>query len=268
MLRSPWALRVSRQEASARLTERLREGAALLERWPRSWLDLEQLTQDYQHWSGENRDLLRALFEGDAPGFEYSAFHGLPPAAGDLAARAARLRDDVETKLARMSAIVARVGQRRMPDAPPDGSALASPAPVAVAHGGDDATAARVAQFLGRLAVEVALASSDVTANLVQEPSPGRAVCHAIVVLTAPVAAGRDAAAGARERALIDLGYFVGALGRSSVTVLRDDAAAVPEELFGVFSVPLDAGGAWKLWLARDLRRAGYRVDATGLLAE
>jgi hypothetical protein len=257
LLRNPWALRVSRQEASARLTERLRAGTQLLERSPRTWFDLAQLTQDYQHWSGENRDLLRALFTGDAAGFEYSAFHGRPPTPGeDLAARARRLRDDVGTKLARLSAIAARIVRRRGADVPmetPPGGAPAPPAPVALAHGGDDATAAPVAQLLARLGVEIA--SGDAAAPVAREPLPEPMVGHAVVVLTAPPA-------------LLDLGYFLGALGRSAVTVLRGDAGALPPELTGVFSVPLDPGGAWKLWLARDLRHAGYPVDATGLLAD
>ena len=235
----------------------MRAATQLLERWPRTWFELAQLTQDYQHWSGENRDLLRALFAGDAAGFEYSAFHGRPPTPGeDLAARATRLRDDVGTKLVRLSGIAARIGRRRSSDGSVEaspGGALAPLAPVALAHGGDDATAAPVAQLLARLGV--AIAAGAAASPVARERLPELTVGHAVVVLTAPPA-------------LLDLGYFLGVLGRSAVTVLRDDAGAVPRELTGVFSVPLDPGGAWKLWLARDLRRAGYPVDATGLLAD
>jgi predicted nucleotide-binding protein len=59
----------------------------------------------------------------------------------------------------------------------------------------------------------------------------------------------------------LELGYFVGKLGRNRVCALHKGSIALPSDILGVAYVPMDESGGWKLLLAKELRAAGFDVD-------
>lgn len=69
----------------------------------------------------------------------------------------------------------------------------------------------------------------------------------------------------ARQNVIFEMGFFIGALGRSSVAVLYEEQVEVPSDYDGVLYIPLDGGGGWRLRLAKELRAAGLEVDANQL---
>jgi GAF domain-containing protein len=64
----------------------------------------------------------------------------------------------------------------------------------------------------------------------------------------------------ARQNVVFELGFFVGRLGRSRVTVLRDPNVEIPSDYLGVELIDIDRQGGWKLTLARELMTAGLSV--------
>jgi len=67
--------------------------------------------------------------------------------------------------------------------------------------------------------------------------------------------------ARARQNVILELGYFIGLLGRKNVCALYENGVELPSDYHGVGYVPLDQGEAWKLKLARELRAVGLQVD-------
>lgn len=65
----------------------------------------------------------------------------------------------------------------------------------------------------------------------------------------------------ARQNVLLELGFFVGRLGRSRVCALHKGSIDLPTDILGVVYVPFDKGGGWRLMLARELKQAGFTVD-------
>ncbi|MGQ3314402.1 TIR domain-containing protein, partial [Reyranella sp.] len=65
----------------------------------------------------------------------------------------------------------------------------------------------------------------------------------------------------ARQNVLLELGYFVGRLGRSRVCALKRGDIEVPSDFGGVVYEPFDAGGSWKQALSRELEAAGFDID-------
>ena len=60
----------------------------------------------------------------------------------------------------------------------------------------------------------------------------------------------------------LELGLFVGKLTRSRVCALyRKGRGGYLSDYQGVVLHELDAGGAWKFHLAKELQAAGYPVD-------
>lgn len=60
---------------------------------------------------------------------------------------------------------------------------------------------------------------------------------------------------------LLELGFVMGAVGRSRVCFLMAGKPALGPELDGVPRHPLDDAGLWRLLLAREMRQAGLEVD-------
>ena len=65
----------------------------------------------------------------------------------------------------------------------------------------------------------------------------------------------------ARQNVIAELGYFVGRLGRSRVTVFRKGDVEVPSDFAGIVYIDLDGGGAWKRSLGQELEEAGFEID-------
>lgn len=70
----------------------------------------------------------------------------------------------------------------------------------------------------------------------------------------------------ARQNVVFELGYFIGNLGRNRVCVLTKGNIEILSDYSGVLSIPMDDVGGWTINLVRELRSAGYNVDANNAL--
>lgn len=65
----------------------------------------------------------------------------------------------------------------------------------------------------------------------------------------------------ARQNVILELGYFIGKLGRSNVCVLKESGVEEPSDILGVVYTEFDKKGAWRFELCSELKTAGYAVD-------
>ncbi len=70
----------------------------------------------------------------------------------------------------------------------------------------------------------------------------------------------------ARQNVVFELGYFIGRRGRSNACALVKGQIDLPSDYSGVIYIPVDDAGAWRYTLVRELRAAGFEVDANRLL--
>ena len=66
---------------------------------------------------------------------------------------------------------------------------------------------------------------------------------------------------------MLELGFFLGRLGRDHVAVLNagGNSFELPSDYDGVLYIPVDEKGAWKYELAKEIRGAGIEVDLNKL---
>ncbi len=71
----------------------------------------------------------------------------------------------------------------------------------------------------------------------------------------------------ARQNVVLELGFFIGKLGRNSVVALHEEITEfeIPSDYHGVIFTPYDKSGAWKLGLGKELKAAGIDVDLNKL---
>lgn len=139
---------------------------------------------------------------------------------------------------------------------------------VFVVHGHDDGTKETVARFLGKLDLEPVI--------LYEQPNRGRTVIEKFedytdvafaVVLFTPDdighAAGKEANAKprARQNVVLELGFFMAALGRAHVCVLYKGGVEIPSDYSGVLYEELDSNGMWRFRLAAEIKVCGMDVD-------
>jgi predicted nucleotide-binding protein len=144
-----------------------------------------------------------------------------------------------------------------------------------VVHGHDHGKKEMVARFLEQLGLDpVILHEQADRGKTVIEKFEAHAadVRCAVVMLTADdVAYSKDNPAEkefrSRQNVILELGYFVGKLGRGHTFALVEKSVSLPSDIHGVIYIPLD-DGEWRLRLVKELKAAGVAVDANRAFTE
>lgn len=70
----------------------------------------------------------------------------------------------------------------------------------------------------------------------------------------------------ARQNVILELGYFIAKLGRQNVLPLYEDEVELPSDISGVLYTKIDNSENWKFRLVKELKTAGFNVDANDIL--
>ena len=81
-----------------------------------------------------------------------------------------------------------------------------------------------------------------------------------------PIGRPNKKAPRARQNVILELGFFMGKLGRQNVCALHKGSLELPSDYHGVVYVLMDAAGGWRLNLAGELRGMGFNIDVNRLL--
>ena len=137
---------------------------------------------------------------------------------------------------------------------------------VFIVHGHDEGARESVARFLDQLNFDPIILHEQASQGrtIIEKIEAHGDVGFAIILLTPDDMGGvKDGALQprARQNVLLELGYFLGRLGRSRVCVLQRGDIEVPSDFGGIVYEPFDTGGAWKQALSRELQAAGFDID-------
>lgn len=139
-----------------------------------------------------------------------------------------------------------------------------------IVHGHDNEAKLDVARTIEKL---------DLNAVILHErPNKGRTIIEklteesknagfAIILLTpddiGAIKESAEVEERARQNVVLELGYFIGRLGRPRVCVLLKGSTQIPSDFSGVLYIPMDAQGKWKFDLAKELESVGFNIDLT-----
>lgn len=281
--KQPLKLLVPREEAHRRIGERLAKGAALPVfqtgfEYMTDATELEASKKAYKIWQAFNTEMLKQMFSNSDLANEYSHWFGGLVGVGrpSLAEEAMEHRESVSEKLHRLESIRERL--ELIPEAPGVAPAsgtshvgtvvAATSNRVFVVHGHDDAVRETVARFLERLGLEAVILNEMVSGGrTVVEKLEHYGDVHFAVVLLTPDDIGASSAdpgrtqPRARQNVVMELGYFIGRLGRARVCALHKGSVELPSDILGVVWVSLDSAKGWQLVLAKELKNAGFPID-------
>lgn len=140
---------------------------------------------------------------------------------------------------------------------------------VFIVHGHDEAAKQSVARFLEQMNFQPIILHEqpNLGRTIIEKIEDNRDVGFAVVLLTpddecvTPDGNKRRA----RQNVILELGYFIGHLGRDRVAALKRGDLELPSDIIGVVYTDFDDRGAWKIDLAKELKGAGYAIDAIPL---
>jgi len=143
----------------------------------------------------------------------------------------------------------------------------ARPRKVFIVHGHDDGAREAVARFAERIGFEAVILKEQANQGrtIIEKIEAHGDVGFAIVLLTPDDVgskAGGDLRPRPRQNVLLELGYFIGRLGRQNVCALSTDTSMeIPTDFAGVVWEAFDGSGGWKQALGRELAAAGFEID-------
>jgi predicted nucleotide-binding protein len=261
-------------EARSKLDERIKKGRKIKASSVQSEEDMELARGEYQKWSDYNTELLKRMFTSEDLAKEYSRSIGVSVARfqPSLSMDLKDLHSDIDDKIQRLDSIAERL------ELIPLASSVSPPAArvsgprardqVFLVHGHDDAARESVARFLEKLSLKPVILHEQANRGktIIEKLEQHSNVNFAVVLLTADDEARKMNSTTplkprARQNVVLELGYFIGKLGREGVCALYGGEVEIPSNYLGVLFVPLDAGGAWKLKLAKELKEADFDIE-------
>jgi len=135
-----------------------------------------------------------------------------------------------------------------------------------IVHGHDEGARETVARFLERIGLEAVILHEQANQGrtIIEKVVANSDVGFAIVLLTPDdegCIKGGTPEPRARQNVLLELGYFIGRLGRDKVCALKRGTLEIPSDFAGVVWETMDSNGGWKQALARELEAAGHSID-------
>jgi len=93
--------------------------------------------------------------------------------------------------------------------------------------------------------------------KIIEESEPA---CYAIALLS-PDDSLADGEKRARQNVILEIGYFLGKLGKERVRLLKRGNVEVPSDLHGILYENYDETGSWKIKLLKEIQAVGIKLD-------
>lgn len=139
---------------------------------------------------------------------------------------------------------------------------------VFVVHGRDNEAKQSIARFLEKLGLEAVILHERCNAGLtlIEKFEKNSDVAYAVVLMTPDDVGALEQEKEklhhrARQNVILELGYFMGRLGREHVCALLKGDIELPSDSDGIIYIALDPNDGWKILLAKELKGAGLEID-------
>ena len=277
---NPLKLRVSREEARQKIQARIDKGQQLCSEdiCP---LEIKKAGIERKNWSEYNKTLLLRLFSNESRAVgQYIHFDNLidprelvllGPDTPSHVKKSFLYEERINSSINSLERIL---DELELYDGPSDTPQPTFGDDVFIVHGRDEAAKHAMARFVERLGLKPIILDEQPDAGLTiieKLEREAKNVGFAIALLTPDdVGALKDEADDqpkprARQNVILELGYFMGKLGRKKVCLLIKGELENPSDLDGILYVPMNSPDGWQLQLAREMRQAGLPIDLNQL---
>lgn len=138
-----------------------------------------------------------------------------------------------------------------------------------VVHGHDSSLKAEIVRFLEKMDLDPIILSEQANqgSTIIEKLESNSDVSSAIILLTSDDL-GREKneskeKSRARQNVIFEAGFFIGRLGRKNIILIADSEIELPSDIAGMVYHSKDK---WDMDVLRDLKAAGYDIDANKLI--
>jgi predicted nucleotide-binding protein len=281
-------LLVSRNDAERKITGQITKGSEILrslgidrvflphELRVNGGKTFEKVEAEREKWAKFTVHLLETLFDNDSVAREFGEtwLHYSASEVDDIE----QFEDWMKEKIVRLESIVERLPLYHLAEKPVSTTA-ASARPkhqsknIFIVHGHDEAAEHEVARFIQQIGLNPIILHEkpDRGKTLIEKVESHSDVGFAVILLTPDDVGHPKDEPGktkprARQNVVLELGYFIGILGRARVCALLKGDIEIPTDFAGVLYKLMDNAGAWKVQLAKEILHAGIDVDLKNAL--
>ena len=138
---------------------------------------------------------------------------------------------------------------------------------VFIVHGHDEEAKQTVARFMYEINLSPVILSEQPNfgRTIIEKFEQNADVSFAVILLTPDDCAHlknkpEKLHFQARQNLILELGYFMGRLGRNRVCALYKEGVETPSDIHGVIYIQMDSFGGWKMKLAEEIKYAGLTI--------
>lgn len=283
MEKNPDALIVDKISFTEKLKERIELGKELFARSITNLQDLEQHNTDYYKWNDYNSEYLKQTFNNEENQYKYqydnvNSFVGVFANDRTPDAKLKRLKEYITNKVDFLERLIQKVDLLKsdVEEVPP----AKTVAPISyedngnifIVHGHNTSVLQSVARTIEKLGLRPIILHEQANSGktIIEKFEAHSNVGFAIILLTdddeGKLKTDIELKSRARQNVVLELGYFIGKLGRDRVLPLHSEGVELPSDIHGLLYVPIDKVGTWKFAIVKELKAAGYKVDANTIL--
>ena len=280
----PTKLIIPREEFKGTLEERIGIGKTIQSKEINVEQDFIDSKSEFHKWNDYNSEFLKQSFNNESNEYRdrydncsmFVGFVGFRNSPETPREKLKNFQEEMDKKIDNLEKLLAKSDLLKSEHETVKAASMAGTKSeslnIFIVHGHDDRTKLDVARTIEKLGLNPIILS--------EQPNQGQTIIEkfelhsdvgfAVILLTADdlgkTKTDKDEKYRARQNVIIEMGYFIGKLGRSKVFPLYEDGVELPSDLHGILYNPIDNGGSWKFRLAKELSAAGYTIDANKLI--
>lgn len=278
----PDSLIVDKATFTSKLLERIELGKELANRTITNIDELQVNKKDYSKWNSYNSEYLKNSFNNETNDYRTSYNNVnmtffISGIENSPAEELKELKKDIQNKVENLESLLERVELIKSDvEVPSKAIPLDNSQPntmdIFIVHGHNAEIKESVARTIEKLGLTPIILHEKANAGktLIEKFESHSNVGFAIILLTdddeGKAKTELDLKKRARQNVVLELGYFIAKLGRSKVLPLYSQGVELPSDIHGVVYIPLDSAGTWRFSIAKELKEAGFSVDANLLL--
>lgn len=278
------ALIVPREKFKSQLIERISLGKQLLNAYIKTEEQLKEQEKFFENWSSYNYELLKVSFNNANNDYKSSyniagqmigvsqVMHGT--SIHNLSFRFKMLKERVEAKTNALENILGKADillSETESVTNIDNSHLTNVNDtVFIIHGHDEEMKRNVQLLLnrGKLNEIVLHEQPDKNRTVIEKLIEEGANASYVIALLSPDDTQNDGTSRARQNVILEIGYFLGKLGRERVRVLRKGDTVIPSDLQGILYENYDTDGTWKIKIAKEIKSTGLPIDMESIISK
>jgi predicted nucleotide-binding protein len=282
-LKQPTLLVVGKDYFKEVLAGRIQLAEEILNRQIQTRPQLEEAKQNYYDWDDYNSELLKQSFNNEYNEYKtdydrINQFLGMFLGGNSQRDELKEFKDKVQNKINNLKQLVAKVEliKSEVPDKVTSQVTVTSDNidnnNVFIVHGHSNEVKINVARTLEKLGLNPIILHEQANSGktIIEKFEEHSNVGFAIVLLTdddlGKAKKDENLNARARQNVILELGYFIGKLGRNRVCPLYTKGVELPSDLYGLLYLEIDSSEYWKISLAKELKAAGYDIDVNKII--